>query len=114
MWPKTVTRRLRHHLTVVALVTLGVASLAACGDRETILVIEKPTEIHSITQAPASPESPSASIQPGQVIATLKAGETAKAVGVYHGQDYDGFKVKLADGTEGLIIAGDTFKVVSR
>lgn len=45
---------------------------------------------------------------------TLNAGETARAVGVYHDQDYDGFKVKLADGTEGLIIAGDTFKVVSK
>jgi hypothetical protein len=61
-----------------------------------------------------SPESSSASLLPGQVTATLKAGETAKAVGVYHGQDYDGFKVKLADGTEGLIIAADTFKVVSK
>jgi hypothetical protein len=33
---------------------------------------------------------------------------------VYHGQDSDGFKVQLADGTEGLIMASDTFKVVSR
>lgn len=109
-----VAERFRDHFTVAALLVFGVFILVGCGDRETILMIEKPTEIHSITQTPASPESPSASLLPGQVIATLKAGETAKAVGVYHGQDYDGFKVKLADGTEGLIIAADTFKVVSR
>jgi len=109
-----VVKRFRDHFAVAALVVFGAFILVGCGDRETILMIEKPTEILSITQAPASPESPSASIQPGHVIATLKAGETAKAVGVYHGQDYDGFKVKLADGTEGLIIAADTFKVVSR
>lgn len=109
-----VVERLCDHFTVVALVAFGAFVLVGCGDRETILMIEKPTEILSLTQAPASPESPSGSIQPGHVITTLHTGETAKAVGVYHGQDYDGFKVKLADGTEGLIIAGDTFKVVSR
>lgn len=114
MWPQDVTGRVRSQLRVVILSALGVASLAGCDNRETILMIEQPTEIHSITEEPASPESPSASLQPGHVIATLKAGETVRAVGVYHGQDYDGFKVKLADGTEGLIMAGDTFKVVSR
>lgn len=109
-----VVKRFCDHFTVAALVVFDAFILVGCGDRETILMIEKPTEIHSITQTPASPESPSASLLPGQVIVTLKAGETAKAVGVYHGQDYDGFKVKLADGTEGLVIAADTFKVVSR
>jgi hypothetical protein len=109
-----VVKRFRDHLIRVALVLFGAFISMGCGDRETILMIEQPTEIRSITQTLASPESPSASLLPGQVIATLKAGETAKAVGVYHGQDYDGFKVKLADGTEGLIIAADTFKVVSR
>ncbi len=44
----------------------------------------------------------------------LKAGETARTVGVYHGKDYDAFQIELADGTEGLIIAADTFRVVSR
>lgn len=34
--------------------------------------------------------------------------------GVYHGQNHDGFKVMLGDGTEGLIMAGDTFTVLSR
>ncbi len=106
--------RFRKGFVVPALLILSVVISVGCDNRETILVIEKPTEIHSITQAPAFPESPSASLQPGHIIATLKAGETAKAVGVYHGQDYDGFNVKLADGTEGLIIATDTFKVVSR
>lgn len=109
-----VAKRFCDHFTVAALVGFGAFILVGCGDRETILTIEKPTEIHSITQTPASPESPSASPQPGYVIATLKAGETARAVGVYHGNDYDAFQVKLANGTEGLIMAGDTFKVVSR
>lgn len=77
-------------------------------------MIEKPTEVHSIDQTASSAESTNANVQPGHIIATLKAGETAKAIGVYHGKDYDGFQVKLANGTEGLIIAGDTFKVVSR
>ena len=99
---------------MVALVVFSTVIPVGCGDRETILMIEQPTEIHSITKTPASPESTSTNVLPGKVIATLKAGETARAIGVYHGEDYDGFKVKLADGTEGLIIAGDTFKVMSR
>ena len=45
---------------------------------------------------------------------TLKVGETAHVVAVYHGENFDGVKVKLADGTEGLILAGGTVKVVSR
>ncbi len=114
MWLNTVARGFRNHLKVVALVALSTAITVGCDNRETILVIEKPTEVHSIEQSPSSPASSSANLEPGKVIVTLKAGETARAVGVYHGQDYDGFKVKLADGTEGLIIAGDTFKVVSR
>jgi hypothetical protein len=107
-------KRFRDHFIVVALVAFGAFISAGCGDRETILMIEKPTEIHSITQASAAPDSSSPSLLPGHIIATLNAGETARAVGVYHGNDHDAFHVKLADGTEGLIIAGDTFKVVSR
>lgn len=94
------------------LLCLAVASVG-CGERENILVIEQPTEVHAITQT-ATASEPSMNVQPGKVIATLKAGETAKAIGVYHGQDRDGFKVKLADGTEGIIIVGDTFRVTSR
>lgn len=98
---------------VIAFLVLYAAVSVGCGEKENILVIEKPTEVHAITQAASAPD-PSMNIQPGRVIATLKAGETAKAIGVYHGQDYDGFKVKLADGTEGIISAGDTFTVTSR
>ena len=98
---------------VIAFLVLYAAVSVGCGENENILVIEKPTEVHAITQAASAPD-PSMNIQPGRVIATLKAGETAKAIGVYHGQDHDGFKVKLADGTEGIIIAGDTFTVTSR
>ena len=98
---------------VIVCLVLYTAVSVGCGEKENILVIEKPTEVHAITQAASAPD-PSMNIQPGRVIATLKAGETAKAIGVYHGQDHDGFKVKLADGTEGIIIAGDTFTVTSR
>ena len=108
-----VVKRFCDHFTVAALVVFDAFILVGCGDRETILMIEKPTEIHSITQTPASPESPSGSRLPGQVIVTLIGGETAKDVGVYHGEDYDGFMVKRANGTEGLFIASDPFKVVS-
>ena len=114
MWLNAVARRLRDHFTVVALVICSAVIPVGCDNRETILLIEKPTEVLSLEQAPPSSASASASFQPGKVIVILKAGETAKAVGVYHGQDHDGFHVKLPDGTEGLIFAGDTFKVVSR
>ena len=114
MWLMAVANRFCNHFTVVALVVFGAFIQVGCGDRETILMIEQPTEIHSIVQTPASPESETRNVLPGKVIAILKVGETARAVGVYHGQDHDGFKVKLGDGTEGIIIAGDTFKVVSR
>ena len=98
---------------VIAFLGLYAAVSVGCGEKENILVIEKPTEVHAITQA-ATASDPSTNIHPGKVIATLKSGETAKAIGVYHGQDRDGFKVKLADGIEGIIIAGDTFRVTSR
>jgi hypothetical protein len=105
-------KRRTHRIVLPFLVVYAVISVG-CGDRETVLVIEQPTEVHAITQASSS-QDPSLNVQPGKVIATLNAGETARATGVYHGQDHDGFKVKLTDGTEGLIIAGDTFKVMSR
>lgn len=108
-----IVRRLCHQLIVGVLVMLSATVQVGCGERENILVIEKPTEVRAITQTAASQDQ-STNVQPGNVIATLKAGDTARAVGVYHGQGYDGFKVQLADGTEGLILASDTFKVVSR
>lgn len=114
MWLNGVVKRFRVRLTVVVLLGLCFAISAGCGDRDTILVIEKPTEVLAIEQAPSASGSMDASVQPGKVIVTLKAGETARAIGVYHGQDHDGFQVKLADGTEGLIFASDTFKVTSR
>ncbi len=100
-------------LPLFLFLTLCSAISTACGDRETVLLIEKPTEVHAITQTAPSQDQ-STNVEPGKVIVMLQAGESAKAIGVYHGQDYDGFKVKLADGTEGLIMAGETFKVVSR
>ncbi len=114
MWLNTVVRRIREYCTAVTLWALGAVMLVGCGNRETVLVIEKPTEVHSIEQTAPSTGSSSAGPQPGKVIAILKASETARAIGVYHGKDFDAFQVKLADGTEGLIIAGDTFRVVSR
>ncbi len=98
---------------VIAFLVLYAAASVGCSDQDSILVIEKPTEVYAITQA-VSASDPNTNIQPGNVIARLKAGETANVVAVYHGQTHDGFKVTLADGTEGLIMAGDTFKVTSR
>jgi hypothetical protein len=98
---------------VIAFLVLYTAVSFGCGEKENILVIEKPTEGHAITQT-ASALDPNANIEPGKVIALLKAGETANVVAVYHGQAHDGFKVKLVDGTEGLILAADTFRVMSR
>ena len=109
-----VLKRLCSHLTVMLFLGFCFATSTGCGERDTVLVIEKPTEVLAIEQAPSASGSMDASVQPGKVIATLRAGETARAVGVYHGEGHDGFKVKLTDGTEGLILAGDTFKVTSR
>jgi hypothetical protein len=114
MWLNAIARRFRDRPTVIAFLVLSAAIPVGCDNRETILLIEKPTEVHSIDQTQSSPDLQSPSFQPGHVIAILKAGETARAVGVYHGKDHDAFQVKLADGAEGLIIAADTFKVVSR
>jgi hypothetical protein len=110
----TITRRLCDGCTLAAGVIFIAVVHAGCSERENILEIVKPTDVRSIEQSSSSPGSASTGLEPGKVVATLKAGETARVVGVYHGQDSDGFKVKLADGTEGLILAGDTFKVVSR
>jgi hypothetical protein len=109
-----IVKRLCSHLTVMLFLGFCFATSTGCGERETILVIEKPTEVLAIEQAPSASGSMDVSVQPGNVIATLKAGETARAVGVYHGQDHDGFKVKLANGAEGLIFASDSFRVTSR
>ena len=105
--------RFRKYLVVPALLILSAVISVGCDNRETVLVMEKPTQVHGITHASSSQDS-TANVQLGKVIATLKTGETIHAIGVYHGQGVDGFQVKLEDGTEGLILAGDTFKVVSQ
>ena len=110
---RSIVKQLCDRAIVIVFLVLYTAASVGCGEKENILVIEQPTEVHAITQA-ATASDPSTNIQPGKVIATLKSGETAKAIGVYHGQDRDGFKVKLTDGTEGIIIVGDTFRVTSR
>ena len=112
MWLKVVTKQIRSRFALIAFVGLSVSIPFGCNNPETVLVIEKPTEVHGIIHT--SSQDPSTNVQLGNVIATLQAGETARAVGVYHGEGHDGFQVKLADGTEGLILAGDTFKVTSR
>lgn len=100
-------------ILVGSIIFIAVIS-AGCGERENFLEIEMPTDLRSIEQASSSTGSASTGVEPGKVITTLKPGETAHVVAVYHGENFDGFKVKLADGTEGLIMAGDTFKFVSR
>ena len=109
-----VTSRLRNCCTLAGLVVLTAVISVGCGERENWLEAERPTEVRLIEQSSPSPGSASTGVEPGKVVAILRPGETARVVAVYHGQDSDGFKVQLADGTEGLILAGDTFKVVSR
>ena len=106
--------RLRDCWTLVGSFIFIAVISAGCGERENFLEIEMPTDLRSIEQVSSLAGSASTGAEPGKVIATLKAGETAHVVAVYHGENFDGFKVKLADDTEGLILAGDTFKVVSR
>lgn len=109
---KVIAERIRSRIALIAFLALSVSTPLGCTNPETVLVIEKPTQVYGIVHA--SSQDPSTNVQLGNVIATLQAGETARAVGVYHGQDHDGFHVKLADGAEGLILAGDTFRVTSR
>ena len=113
MWLNVITKRVRSRFAMMVFIGLSASTPFGCNNPETVLVIEKPTEVYSIIQT-SSAGDPNTNVQPGKVIATLRAGETARAVGVYHGEEHDGFKVKLTDGTEGLILAGDTFKVTSR
>ena len=119
MWLNTVVRRHCDQLAVVVFVALSAAVQVGCDNNyEATLSIEKPTEVYAIDQiTPSSSSSesepPDTKAELGKVIRVLKAGETAKAIGVFHGKGYDAFHVKLADGTEGLIIAGDTFTATS-
>jgi len=113
LW-SVVTGRLPDCWTLMGSIILIAGISSGCGERENFLEIEMPTDLRSIEPASSSAGSASTGVEPGKVIATLKAGETAHVVAVYHGENFDGFKVKLSDGTEGLIMAGDTFKVVTR
>lgn len=109
-----ISRRLRASCTLATGIMVIAVLSVGCGERENWLEAERPTEVRLIEQSLPSPGAASTGVEPGKVVATLKPGETARVVAVYHGQDSDGFKVQLADGTEGLILAGDTYKVVSR
>ena len=107
-----------NHLPALVFVVLSVAIQSGCNNPETTLFIQKPTEVLSINpissaSPPSSDEASEAKFEPGKVMIVLKPGETVKAIGVYHGKEYDAFHVKLADGTEGLIVAGDTFTAAS-
>ena len=113
LW-SVVTGRWRACWTLVGSIIFIVVVFSGCGERENFLEIEMPTDLRSIEQMPSSAGSASTGVEPGKVIMTLRAGETAHVVAVYHGENFDGFKVTLADGTEGLIMAGDTFRFVSR
>jgi len=121
MWLDTAWGRLRDYLGMLVLVALSVGIQVGCDKSyEATLSIEKQTEVYAIEQIPSSSSSSEPESEPsdtraelGKVIRVLKPGETAKAIGVYHGKGYDAFHVKLADGTEGLIIAGDTFTATS-
>ena len=85
---------------------------------EATLAIEQSTEVYAIDQLPSAPAASDAEpsekrAELGKVIRVLKPGERVKAIGVLHATGFDAIHVKLADGTEGLIIAGDTFTAVA-
>lgn len=114
-----VGRWLRNHVGVLVLVVLSMTVQVGCDTKyETTLAIEKPTNVYAIDQLPSAPatsdsEPSETKAELGKVIRVLKPGDTAKAIGVLHGKGYDALQVKLADGTEGLIIAGDTFTAIA-
>jgi len=116
---KVIAGRIGARLTAAVVMALCAAVHVGCDKSyEATLSIEKPTEVYAIEQMPSA--STSSDSEPsdtkaelGKVIRVLKPGETAKAIGVFHGKGYDAFYVKLADGTTGLIIAGDTFTAKS-
>lgn len=119
MWLNRVWKGLCNDLGVMAFVVVSVALQVGCDKNyETTLAIEKPTDVYAIDQLPTAPPAPDAEpletkAELGKVIRVLKPGETAKAIGIFHGKGHDALHVKLTDGTEGLIIAGDTFTAVS-
>jgi len=98
---------------------LSVAFQVGCEKNyEATLAIEKSTDVYAIDQLPSAPAASDAEpsekrAELGKVIRVLKPGERVKAIGVLHGTGFDAIHVKLADGTEGLIIAGDTFTAVA-
>ena len=119
MWLNSIVRGFREYLTVLVLIVLSVAVQVGCDKNyETTLAIEKPTNVYAIDQLPSAPstsdsETSETKAELGKVIRVLKPGDTAKAIGVLHGKGYDALQVKLTDGTEGLIIAGDTFTAIA-
>lgn len=100
------------YILAAGVIYIAMFSVGCC-ERENILELLKLTEVRSIEKSSSSPGSASRGVEPGKVLMALKAGETAQVVAVYHGQDSDSLKVKLANGAEGLILAGAIFKVVS-
>lgn len=120
MWLNAEWKQFRDHLLVLVVVALSAAVQVGCDNNyEATLSIEKPTEVYAIEQVSSASSSSSESepsdtkAELGKVIRVLRPGETVKAIGVFHGKGFDAFHVKLADGTEGLIIAGDTFTATS-
>lgn len=97
---------MRALLLVIAVIVWG------CDKTVAILLIEKPTDVQDGSRTPYPPEWPHKNREPEKIIATLKPGERVPVKDVYWGHDYAAYKVELADGTVGYVIAGDTFKIL--
>lgn len=110
---KTVAIQFNGNLTILALFIVIAAFSVGCEKSEAILLIEKPTDVQDGTKTPYPPDWPHTNREPEKIIATLKPGDRVPVKGMYHGHDYEAYKVELADGTKGFIIAGDTFKVLA-
>lgn len=83
---RCLVKRRWHHVCTLATGGMFIAVLSAgCGERENWLEVERPTEVRLIEQLSPSPGSASTGVEPGKVVATLKPGETARVVAVYHG-----------------------------
>jgi len=49
-----------------------------------------------------------------QVIETLQKGQEVRVLGSEYGKDFLAYKVRLADGRVGYLIAGDEFKIIKK
>lgn len=100
------------HVALLSLLLVITVVVGGCDKTEAILLIEKPTKVQDGSRTPYPPDYPRKNGEPEKIIAVLKPGDRVPVKDVYWGHDYAAYKVQLADGTKGYVIAGDTFKIL--